>query len=77
MIGTDSESNDGVAPVCPHPDIHMRGGGRSDDLDVFDECCVGPHLRVPASTNYSNSLMAARLAQALTRLGLDDLEICD
>lgn len=80
VIGTDSESDDGVAPVCPQPVLHLAMRGRPpspNDFDVYAECCIGPHLRVPASTSYANTTMAIRLAEALTALGLEDLEICE
>lgn len=44
-IITDSESESGVAPACPQPDVHaMMHGGDADDPYVYDECCVGPHI---------------------------------
>lgn len=36
VIGTDSESNSGVAPICSF--------GHHDDLDVYVACCPHPHL---------------------------------
>jgi len=49
LIGTDSESDSGVAPVCRQPDVHAMltpAGevGRPDDTFVYAECCGHPHL---------------------------------
>lgn len=46
VILTDTELPTGVAPICPKPDVHaaMREGAKPDGLDVFAECCIGPHL---------------------------------
>lgn len=75
VIGTDSESFDGVAPVCQalDPTTNSPLHGEHD----VEDCCRGPHLRIPALTSYSNEAMAETLAMMLTELGLDDLEICD
>lgn len=48
VIDTDTELPTGVAPVCPHPDIHgAMHGGPVTDAELYDECCatVGPHLQ--------------------------------
>jgi hypothetical protein len=75
VIGTDSESFDGVAPICQAFDAATNSPLHGEH-DVED-CCRGPHLRIPASTGYSREAMAPQLARALTDLRLDNLEICD
>lgn len=50
LIITDSETESGVAPVCPKPEVHAKMRRRdldeiaSGDAFVYDECCIGPHL---------------------------------
>lgn len=49
VIITDSETESGVAPVCPKPDVHaMMHGGAPTDPFTYEECCEGsdgkPHL---------------------------------
>lgn len=41
VIGTDTESETGVAPFCDKPDVHE--GGDVSDTWVYD-CCPGPHI---------------------------------
>lgn len=52
VIGTDTESDSGVAPVCDKPQEHAAWDAKSfldpqwygvDKLEVYD-CCPGPHL---------------------------------
>ena len=71
-IFTDSESESGVAPVCPQPDVHamMHGvefGGAGDPF-VYDECCfAGPHI------DCFDVNTAKLVAQLLTEA---DAEVC-
>ena len=67
-ILTDSESETGVAPVCPRPDVHVVvHGGSADDPHVYDECCIGPHLETWSENN----------AQALrATLNVRGVELC-
>lgn len=65
-ILTDSESESGVAPVCPQSDVHvMMHGGPPDDPHVYDECCVGPHLETWSQSN------ATRVCTALNVCGVE------
>ena len=67
-ILTDSESESGVAPVCPAPDVHvMMFGGPPCDPFVYDECCVGPHLETWSEIN-------AKIVCAF--LNVRDVEVC-
>jgi hypothetical protein len=70
IIGTDSETDSGVAPICPKPDVHaMMHGGTPDDGAVYDECCsqAGPHLECWSET------AALEVQAMLNRLGV---EVC-
>jgi hypothetical protein len=66
VIGTDSENDTGVAPIClntaahggPHPDVN--------DTGVYD-CCPGPHIECGTTRD------ARAVADALTAA---DAEIC-
>lgn len=63
VVITDSESERGIAPVCPQPDVHaMMHGGKPDDSWVYDECCVGPHIE--CSGEQSAKLIARLLTEA-------------
>lgn len=65
VILTDSESESGVAPVCPQPDVHaMMHGGSPGDPFVYDECCVGPHLETWSESNAKNICAALNDAGA-------------
>lgn len=72
VIGTDSESLSGVAPVCPRQD-ELAGPhlivdlGRPDAAGVYD-CCPHPHLEC------GNERAAERVAVFLTDA---DVEACD
>lgn len=70
IIGTDTESNSGVAPVCPRPEIHSTIGAGLDDGNVYDGCCAaaGPHLQCWTED------AAREVAAMLNRLGV---EVCD
>jgi hypothetical protein len=72
VVGTDSESLDGVTLVCQQPTGH-----EADDLDVLDCCAADLVLRLVPSSEYRNEEMARRLAAALTKIGVDGLEVCD
>jgi hypothetical protein len=62
VIITDSESATGVAPVCPQPDVHaMMFGVLPADPNVYDECCVGPHIE--CFTEKAARLIASALTQ--------------
>lgn len=70
-IFTDSESQSGVAPVCPHQDDpakHTPGfdGDPAGAEWVFD-CCPGPHIEC-----YSEQA-AADVARRLTEA---EAEVC-
>lgn len=66
VIGTDTESDSGVAPVCPQPDVHaMMQGGPPTDTYVFDECCIGPHLECWSSAN------SRVIRDVLNRMGVE------
>lgn len=69
VIGTDTESDSGVAPACPFPDVHVMVHGDVHDGNVYDECCgaTGPHLQcwTPAA--------ALEVCAMLNRLGV---EVC-
>lgn len=63
VIITDSETESGVAPVCPHPDVHaMMHGGAPDDPHVYDECCAHPHIE--CFTEEAAALIARALTEA-------------
>jgi hypothetical protein len=64
VIGTDTERDSGVAPVCPDPE--RNHGGDPLDTWVYD-CCPGPHLECWNEDN------ARDLAATLNRLGV---EVC-
>lgn len=72
VIGTDSESDSGVGPVCPHQDDvtkHSTGDGyltRVDSGGVYD-CCPHPHLECWTEDS------ARDVAATLNRLGV---EVC-
>ena len=81
VVYTETESADGVAPVCPkqtkaggeHDKIEDRGfsQGRYDESGVYD-CCPGPHLRVTEGCDPPAE--ATLLAKTMTLFGM---EICD
>lgn len=67
VIGTDSESLSGVAPVCPNQDdvaLHSSGDGYGTDVDpagVYD-CCPEPHIEcwtTAAARHIANALNEA------------------
>lgn len=71
-IFTDSESEHGVAPVCPQPDVHVMMHGMEFDLGpsdpfIYDECCIGPHIECHGHDE------AKAIARLLTYAGA---EIC-
>jgi len=68
VILTDSEGPTGVAPVCPKPDVHaMMHGGSPDDLQIYDECCAGPHIECWTPSNAED---------VRVRLDRADAEVC-
>ena len=65
VIITDTESPSGVAPVCVNTYKHHWGD--SADPQIFDDCCIGPHIECWFPAN------ARLIADHLTEI---DAEIC-
>lgn len=77
VVGTDSEGLDGVTQVCDARDPSDASSPAHNSLDMMDCCAASLVLRIVPSEHYQYERKAQQLADALTALDIDQLEVCD